>query len=143
MGSSFIKPIQVLTELQISNIDQPSAHHPSMFGFSIKAYSNGVDKFLIIGSPHYTKFMEDEPYNGDVEMVLSMYTNIMMELHLGNISNKFFPRIGRISVEDGYGFEKLAIKFGYAFDLFSDHMVVWEARNITNWCSKYYKQFHL
>ena len=141
-GPSFIKPIQVLTELQISNIDQPSAHHPSMFGFSIKAYSNGVDKFLLIGSPHYTKFMEDEPYNGDVE-IGAVY---VYKYNDGTSSWEYKQQIlpknwENIPVEDGYGFEKLAIKFGYAFDfIFRPHGSMGSKGILLIGAPKYYKQ---
>ena len=141
-GFNTIKPIQVLAEGLLSNIEEPSAHNPSMFGSSIKAYANGDDKFLIIGAPHYSVFRGDAPYNGDVEIGAVYVYKFNDSSSSWEFKQQILPpNWENIPVEDGYGFEKLAIKFGYAFDfIFRPHGSMGSKGILLIGAPKYYKQ---
>ena len=119
-GYNTSEPTALLSETDLG-ITQSST--PSFFGHTIKAYSDGTTKLLIIGAPHFSEFRNDSTATGDMEIGAVYIYKYDDEQSSWVYKQRILP-LGweNIPVEDGYGFEKLAIKFGYSFDFrFKEH----------------------
>lgn len=113
-GFNAVQPIAILTE---SDLGVTQSSTPSFFGFSIKAYSNETDKLLIIGAPHYSEFRNDSSVTSDFEIGAVYIFKYDDELDsYGFLQRLLLPNWETLPYEDGYGSEKLAMKFGYSFD---------------------------